>query len=49
MKECILDHLLADPDISLEESFDLIEFHYKKAPRKTRKEIKGDLEHAFLA
>lgn len=47
MKECILDHLLADPNLSLDEVVELIEFHMKKVSREMMEEIKEDLKHAF--
>jgi len=47
MKECILDYLLADPDLTLDEVINLIEFHMEKTHKVLTDETKEDLKHAF--
>lgn len=47
MKENILDYILADPNYSLYEAVDIIDFHMQGAEQEQVAEIKEDLKHAF--
>ncbi len=49
MKECLIDYLLSDLDLSLEDTVDIIDFYMVDVPKEEMDEIKEDLKHAFLS
>ena len=47
MIEPILDYILSDPNLSLEEVVNIIDFYTQQIPPQKLIEIKEDLKHAF--